>query len=140
MDKQKRYRRKCLASGLCQRCGKEAAPYSACDKCRLRKNLSRALRKMIVVGGVIKIGDCFKSTGKRNYVTKKVKPDDPRKLPRMGYRPLPADRLEDILVSIIKENGEAMHEKDILRRYAAIKRTATLAAKALRTHPPHPRG
>jgi hypothetical protein len=49
--KHARYRRKLLLAGLCQRCGKPAAPYSTCLACRDKRSarLNKRTRRRAVL-------------------------------------------------------------------------------------------
>lgn len=63
--KNKAYRKRCQAAGLCPHCGKPCAPYRECEARRAYKRGRNYLRRPALIRGPMK-----------------MKPNDPRRLPR----------------------------------------------------------
>ena len=54
MDKQQRYRQKCISEGRCPHCGKPCAPYYECEVRRLYKSFDYTLTRLVLEGKVEK--------------------------------------------------------------------------------------
>ena len=120
--------------GLCPACGKEAAPYYLCERCRHQDSLRKMLHKMADHG----IIDRHKE-GRDLYWCPPSKPppvtpdllrfwnantiwdmdpDDPRRRPRLGRRPVD---LMDTLIGIFREANRPLQEAEVIAAWAKLR-------------------
>lgn len=115
-----------VAKGLCPRCGKEAAPYYLCARCRRADKFRRVLNSGAKHGAVTKKrSDEDRRTHLWSLADRDVdwsyneaREDDRRCLPRL--RNVPID-VEAELIEILREEGKSMREDEIMAAWGKLR-------------------
>lgn len=102
-------RRARVENGLCPRCGKEAAPYYLCSRCRLQSRIMHVLNRAAKAGGFKKERkgrESFWSIGDEKALAsikwrRELLEGDKRSLPRLGRVPVAVEaELINLLISL----------------------------------------